>query len=213
MTETGEEDYKIADAGSIAKRIDSGEWPLWQKLALFCSIGLILLAIIIIIVVILSNGSGDSNNEDKIDELKVMGEIICQYNIDRGNVKTEILSQDFAKPDSMNIVIDNKIIVGFVREFQFSESGDHKLRFVFYNQKVNLDNMFKDIKSLVSVEMNSTKSLEITSMQSTFEGCENLNNFNIVGYDLSQVKSVQKLFYKANQLKHLSKYYSLKINF
>ena len=108
-----------------------------------------------------------SNNEDEIDELKVMGEIICQYNIDRGNVKTEILSQDFEKPDSMNIVIDNKIIVGFVREFQFSESGDHKLRFVFYNQKVNLDNMFKDIKSLVSVEMNSTKSLEITSMQST----------------------------------------------
>ena len=35
--------------------------------------------------------------------------------------------------------------------------------------KINLDYMFKGIKSLISVEMNSTKKIEITSMISTFE--------------------------------------------
>ena len=56
--------------------------------------------------------------------------------------------------------------------------------------------MFKDINSLISIEIFSNKNLSILSMISTFENCQNLKTFKINGANTNKVKSMKKLFYK-----------------
>ena len=194
------EDYKLADAGSIAKKIESSEWPFWKKTLLFLSIGVLLILVIIVIIVITSSKSKDK--KDSIDESKVIGDIKCKYDIYSTIESTPILGEEFNRP-KIGIVVDNKT-VDFFRDYKFSQTGIHDIRFVFYENKINLDYMFKGVKSLISVEMNSTKNLEITSMKSTFEECENLEKFNITGYDASNVKSIQRLFYGIKNLDYMN---------
>ena len=193
------EDYKLADAGSIAKKIESSEWPFWKKTLLFLSLGVLLILILIIIIVVISSKS--ENKEDSIDESKVTGDIKCEYDISSTSESTQILGNDYNKT-KLDIVVDNKTF-GFLREIKFPQTGIHTIRFVFYEKEINLNYMFKGVKSLISVEMNSTKNLEINSMISTFEECENLEKFNISGYNTSKVKSIHKLFYGVKNLNYM----------
>ena len=58
-----------------------------------------------------------------------------------------------------------------------------------------MENMFKEISSLLSVEMFTNKNAKIKSIESAFEDCISLNSFNITGFDVSQIKSLRKIFY------------------
>ena len=55
--------------------------------------------------------------------------------------------------------------------------------------------MFKEVLDLISIEMISNKNCEIKSMISAFEGCRNLKEIAIKGFDTSKVSSINKLFY------------------
>ena len=55
--------------------------------------------------------------------------------------------------------------------------------------------MFKNIFSLVSVIMYSDKNCKIISLESTFENCQNLYDFEINGFDTSELTSLNKLFF------------------
>ena len=48
--------------------------------------------------------------------------------------------------------------MNFNREVKFPEDIN-EIRFVFYEKTANIDNMFKGVKSLVSVEVNSKKKI------------------------------------------------------
>ena len=193
MDNQDEEDYKLADAGSVAKRIEPYEWPFWKKILIFLSIGLFL--IIILVVVIIMTNASDKEREDKIaeetiDEESVRGNIICEYIIERTSEKTNLLNPDFyVEEDSIDIAIDDKK-VKFSKDYKFSKAGTYKIRFALFSKEMNLNNMFKGIQSLKIVSMSSEKNLKITSMISTFEDCIMLESWNMTGFDISQVKSV-----------------------
>ena len=74
---------------------------------------------------------------------------------------------------------------------------------LFRKRLLNMDNMFKDVSSLISVEIKSFNNTEITSMISTFENCENLIEFSISGFSTKNLKSLKKLFYNP-QLRKLN---------
>ena len=63
-----------------------------------------------------------------------------------------------------------------------------------------MDKMFKDIKDIYSVEMNSEKQCELNSMISTFENSEKLTKFKINGFDTRQLSSIHKLFYNCKSI-------------
>ena len=212
-----DQDYKLEDVGSLAQKVGQSEWPFWKKIIIFLSIAVFLIILFIIIIVLANSSSSKKTSDEEkkreeeekkqeeeegIDESKVYGDIICQYEIDGTSTQTTILGKEFIKPNNFDILVDNKKI-GFFREYKFSKTGMHTLRFIFYDYEVNLDNMFKGIKSLISAELLSEHNLTITSMQSTFEDCSNLNKFNLTGYDLTKVTNVQKLFFGANDLKDI----------
>ena len=89
-----------------------------------------------------------------------------------------------------------------LKEVSFQKYGEHKIRFELNGDEINMDYMFKDVKSLVNVQMNSNKEVEITSMKSTFENCESLDNLTITGFNTENLISIEKIFYKSN-LKNL----------
>ena len=146
-----DEDYKLGDVGSLAKKIPSSEWPFWKKILIFLTIGVILIIVFILIIVLISGKKNANEEENKlIDESKVFGDIICLY--EKNKIQTQILGFDFVKPNSFDIAINNKK-VNFNREVKFPEDIN-EVRFVFYEKTANIDNMFKGVKSLVSVEIN-----------------------------------------------------------
>ena len=163
-----EEEIKIEDVGSLAQKIPSQEWPFWKKIIIFLTIALILIVGFILIIV-LSNSKKDEDKKDEekkdddkqddeepisIDESKVSGDLICFYNIRDTQSKTPLIGSDFSIPKNSFIVIDDQLTKNFEKEYKFTQQGEHKIRFVFYEPDLNLNNMFKDISSLVSVQIN-----------------------------------------------------------
>ena len=67
-----------------------------------------------------------------------------------------------------------------------------------------MDNMFINIKELNKIEMTARKDCKILSMISTFENCINLDEFKISGFDMFDLKSMKKLFYKTNINQNIS---------
>ena len=58
-----------------------------------------------------------------------------------------------------------------------------------------MDYMFADLPLLLTVNMISEKNAKISSMISAFENSENLNTFNMVGFNTGNIKSLKRLFY------------------
>ena len=55
--------------------------------------------------------------------------------------------------------------------------------------------MFKNIQRLISVKLNTNKNLKILSLENTFENCENLEEFNIEGFNTENIQSMKKTFF------------------
>ena len=173
-----------------------------KKLIIAIVCGIVLFSILLIII-ILSLSNSDSKEEPKEsdepdkphDPDDLVGEINCVYDIFITSNPIIILGQEFNKKNDFDILIDGQIIK-YSRQYQFNSTGIHKIQFRLY-EDINMDYMFKDVQSLYSVEMYSEKNCKILSMISTFENCYELEDFKIKGFSGSQIKSMQKLFYKS----------------
>ena len=153
--------------------------------------------LLFIIALIIVNSSDKSAQEEEIYKIP-LGEIICIFDINSTDNETIILGNEFEKNSDFSIVIDGKIIKEFVKKYSFSEEGEHQVKFQLYDDTINMENMFKNVKNLKSVDMYSNSSIKISSMISTFEKCELLNSFNIKGFDTKNITSLQKLFYNTS---------------
>ena len=61
--------------------------------------------------------------------------------------------------------------------------------------KINLANIFNNIQNLISAEFISTTKAKILTLDGAFQNCSNLENVTINGFDTSEVKSMNKVFY------------------
>ena len=72
----------------------------------------------------------------------------------------------------------------------------YKINIELY-EDINMDYIFKDIQSIVSVEMHSNNNCKIFSMISTFENCKSLVKVNITGFNTQELTSMKNLFYNS----------------
>ena len=142
-----------------------------QKRLLIISIISIFIAIIIIILIVIA-----INSPDKRNNKKVKGEINCKYFININKNSTLILGKEFEKKSDFSMVVDGKKLDKYTKEYSFDKYGEHQIKFQLY-EDLNMDFMFKDIKSLESVEMISNYDLKLQSMVSSFENCNLFNKF------------------------------------
>ena len=136
----------------------------------------------------------------KSDEIKI-SEIVCNYSISELNAS--ILSSEYENKNNIVIEIyfnDNKIDkIDYIKEYAFPSEGNYTIKYIL-NGDLFLDNMFKNIDSVQSIEFKnlSNSNVKILSMKSTFEGCKNLDRILFTeSFDTSELKSTSKLFYNS----------------
>ena len=134
-------------------------------------------------IVILLNKSS-SNNTDSINK-PIIGTISCKYDISSEKTEIKILGDEFNKKSDFELYINGKK-VKYTKKYNFSSFGIIDIE-IKLQDNINMDNMFKGISSLISVEMESLNNTKIYSMKSTFENCENLEFFSINGFDVDNL--------------------------
>ena len=184
------------DINSELTGINKGEKEERRKqLIIGVAVGVLFLAIIIFIIVVAASGSKGGGGDDDTP-YPVFGEINCLYEIRTTTENTLLLSNEFVKNSGFDIYIDNKKIK-YSKEYKFTSVGNHNVKIKLY-EGINMDYMFKDIKELLTVEMISEDNCQILSMISTFENCFNLMDFKISGFNVENLKSTKKLFYRSS---------------
>ena len=128
------------------------------------------------------------------DEEKIKAEIKCQYVISPSEKKVNILGKDFDKGNNIIDILINGAKIEFNKEYDFPNSGTNEVIFQIYSD-LNMTNMFKEVKTLTSINLESNVNLKITSMQSAFENSENLKQFTISGFNLENLKSASHCFW------------------
>ena len=146
----------------------------WKKIAIISLILCICLVLLIVLIILLFSKSDEHNNKkNKVDE---KGEILCTYNIDSINILTPIISSDFDDENfHCEIEIDNNIFP-FSKYIKFNNTGYQKVKYIIYGD-INMKNMFKGIKSLLMVEMNTNNNIKINSIENPLKSCTNFFSF------------------------------------
>ena len=108
----------------------------------------LILIIFIVIVLTISLVLALSSNTFESSEI---AEINCNYNIQSVNEEIDILGEDFIKNSKFDIYIDgNKI--KFTKKYKFEKIKIYNIKYKYY-ENIEMDYMFKNIYSLISVEM------------------------------------------------------------
>ena len=188
-------DINSANSGQGLKTVKTSSFP-WKKLFIFGGLILIAIIAIIILIIILTRKSSDNKDDtspDKQEDKLDIGRIICVYSDDSGEV--QILGEDFIKNSDFDIYISG-VKMKYSKVYDLMNYGTNIVEIRLYSD-LNMDNMFKDVPSLISIEMISLNETKILSMISTFENCRNLEFFSITGFSANELKSMKKLFYNS----------------
>ena len=181
--------------GDVDKDLSSKGLSTKMKFIIFGSAGACLLLILIIILIIVIPSKSSKK------ELSKTGEINCIFNVESTSSTTQILGENFNKNSEFTILIEGQE-KKFTKSYKFDKIGEKKVQFILY-EKINMDKMFQNVEALTSVSLISDKEDEITSMKSTFEGCINLNFFNITGFNTKNLTSISKIFYNCENLENI----------
>ena len=139
-------DVLINDINSDSLGLKKKALP-WKKIIIFGSIAIAAIILIIVLIILLSKNSSDNPSEEKIS----VGNIYCIYDISSDNAETNILGNEFNKLSNFDIYINGKIIK-YSKVHKFDKIGANTVEFKLY-ENINMDNMFKDVSSLISVEI------------------------------------------------------------
>ena len=188
----------INSAGSGLKNNNPSKLP-WKKFLIICGILLfVIIAIFILIFILTKKNSNNNENKEKKQEEEEnnskIGRIKCLYNKYRGDI--QILGEDFIKNSDFDIYINNTKM-NYSKVYNLNSYDTNIVEIILYSN-LSMDNMFKDVSELISIEMSSLNYTKILSMTSTFENCNNLESFSVSGFDVSELKSMKKLFYNTN---------------
>ena len=165
LKEPFESENDLGPNNSINDYLKSKQKPYIKRIILIIFLIIIVLVFtgIIIIIIIITD-----LKENKI-------EIICQYK-KRDNQEINLLSK-YYKELSNNLIYINGSKVSN-RNYTF-ESKEEILNVIFIQyETLKLENMFKDVKELYSVEINATNKVSFDdSLENAFTNCENLRYF------------------------------------
>ena len=162
-----DENFGINDFNSDISESEPKKTNLKKKITLIIIISVVFIIVLLIAYFIIFNSPVEEKKES------ILGEINCIYDIQNTNKEIQILGDDFSNSENIEIYIDDELIK-YSKNLKFSSIGSKSIKYKLYNNVINMDNMFKDISSIISVDMSSSKNVEIISMISTFENSSNL---------------------------------------
>jgi len=139
-----------------------------------------IILITIILGIIISILSISNFEKDKI-------EIICQYIVKYKNERVQLISPEYNLSNALITFYYNNILDNCNYSKTFEKAGILEIKYII-NKQLNMENMFKDIKNLISINISSNISPDNDnsddvggylsgSFYNTFSGCENLQSF------------------------------------
>jgi len=135
--------------------------------------------------------------------LEVYGNIICSYNIKEGEIN--ILSDEFENNNNNIIIYIKDQKINFTKKYNFELYDSKRVRFEIISKEFSMKNMFKNVSYLKYINIESQKYIKITSMESAFELCSNIENFSFnSGLDTSKLISMKKAFSYSKKLESIS---------
>ena len=172
MSENDENnDYLINDFSSSKISTKNHNF---KKKNLIIGIFVFFLIIIIVLIILLITNKYKSNNKIKKN---IIGQINCIYKNEISLEPVQILGESYEKNSDFDILVDERIIK-FTKIYKFSDFKEHKIEYHLY-EEINMKEMFKNVSSLISVEMISKTKASIISIIGAFENCINLESFKI----------------------------------
>ena len=171
--------------------LDSQSGKYWKMILSF-SIVLIIIIILGIIVIKLSVLDFEDN---KI-------KITCKYDINNPNNDEQIVSHEFKdySKSNISIYIDDKLEEYKIRQ-KFSEKGIHTVTFLV-NRVLKLENMFKNIGNLISINITSRNGYLATSLSHAFLNCIKLENISFY-INTDDPKDMSYMFSNCKVLKNV----------
>ena len=152
-----------------------------KKKILFFILGIFFLLIILLFGFLLLNLKSSSEEEQKDNDAVIMiSEINCTFFIYNNSFEYKILNNEFLNNTKIKVKIDG-ISFNSSNLIQFEKNETNEVQIIIEDE-INMDYLFKDILILKEVRMNSNSSSIISSMESVFEGCENLEIISIKGF-------------------------------
>ena len=154
-----------------------------------------LLIIVSIILIIVTSVIKQNKSQN---ELLNYGEIHCIFRINDIENNISLISPFYMniteKPKISVIIDDNNKTVMDKYSHKFNIKGNHNITFILHEQDLNMNNIFKDISSLISVIMIS-ENASLDNIDGAFENCINLEYLKIQGFYVDNLKSLKKLLY------------------
>ena len=188
------EEEEVEEDKNVEKDKKDAEPPMKHKLIIY-SIPLIILILVIIGIIVIF-ALKNSSDEDQNQTIKRKGTIKLLYQISKNNFQTEPISEEYIKENEFDLYVEG-IKMKTYKNFKFTKTGKYNIEIALYENNIKMDNMFKNIETLASIEMVSNsldEIISITSMRNTFENCKLLTSISLLGFSTHEVKSMHKLF-------------------
>ena len=182
---------------------------LIKTICLFVVFSIIIIGVILIVFLSTSGDSNTDNSDSTPDieptpeEYGNFGQINCTYKVSDINNPIKIINNKFIQKERLTIIIDNNIIP-FTSSYKFNTKGNHSVTYIINYKNIDMNYIFKDILSLISVVMVSENSIIINNIENAFENCQNLLSFGIRGFNIDKIKSFKKLFYNTPKLSEIN---------
>ena len=190
-----EDPFEVNDFNSDLNSKKEKKFNFEKKVIIISGVAFLFAILVIVIIILAIKLSGSKS--DKKDNRKIIGEINCIYEINSKDKATLILGNEFEKNSEFDIIINEKKIGQYQKEYIFENTGENKIIFELYDD-IDMDYMFKDIKALKSIELISKAEAKILSMKNSFENCYSLESFYINGFNTENINSLNKLFYNTS---------------
>ena len=124
-------------------------------------------------------------------EQKILGESGCDKSVDFDNIPSQILV--------------NGILQNYVDKKVYNlENKINNITMILDYQVTNCNNMFKELKNIISIDLSKFDSSKVTSMGCMFYGCASIHSLDVSYLDTSLVTSMIGMFSTSSSLQYIN---------
>jgi len=94
----------------------------------------------------------------------------------------------------------NNELIKFNYLHRFKKEGNYTITYSFKNKLTNINNLFSECSSLISIDLSNFNTQNLKNMGSIFYGCSSLKDINLSNFNTKNVIDMNSLFYGCSSL-------------
>ena len=94
-------------------------------------------------------------------------------------------------------------LIPFCYFYQFKQEGIYNITYLFQSKLTNLNNMFRECDSLITIDLSNFNTENVTNMSTMFWGCKSLTNIDLSNCNTCNVSNMEKMFCNCESLTNI----------